>query len=187
MAINLSWLPNAITIARMVMALPLFWLLATGSYAVAFWLALVAGLSDALDGYLAKRHDWRSELGGLLDPIADKLLLAACFLGLWWAGQLPRWLLVLVFGRDLVIGAGAFLYWRVVGPFKPSPSFISKMTTMMQIVLAVAVIAHLAILALPRNLLAGLMLATALLTMASGLDYVFRYGMRTRRALRSRV
>jgi len=183
---NLRWLPNALTIARMVMALPLLWLLLHQQYAAAFWLVLVAGLSDALDGLLAKRFDWRSALGGLLDPIADKLLLAVCFIGLWHGQQLPLWLLLLVFGRDLVIVAGAFIYWRWVGPFKPAPSFISKMTTLMQIVMVTGLLAHQAIAALPINLLLGLMLATALLTTASGMDYVIRYGLRTWRALRSR-
>ena len=87
LAMNLSWIPNAITIARMVMALPLLWLLVNGHYPQAFWLALVAGASDALDGLLAQRFGWRSALGGLLDPIADKLLMSVCFLGLWWSWQ----------------------------------------------------------------------------------------------------
>lgn len=183
---NLRWLPNAITITRMVMAPPLAWLLLSGHYAASLWLALLAGLSDVLDGYLAKRYDWRSTLGGLLDPIADKLLLAACFFGLWWDRQVPAWLLALVFGRDLVIVAGAWVYWRWVGPFQPAPSFVSKINTLMQIVLVTGLLVHLGLQPLPVDMLAGLMLATALLTTVSGLDYVFRYGWRTWRALGSR-
>ena len=76
--------PNAITIARMVMALPLLWLLMNAQFRPALALAVVAGLSDALDGFLARRNGWQTELGGLLDPLADKLLLSTCFFGLWW-------------------------------------------------------------------------------------------------------
>ena len=102
------WLPNAITIARMVAALPLLALLVSGRYPQAFWLAVIAGSTDALDGWLAKRYQCRSVIGGILDPVADKLLLSVCFYGLWWVGELPGWLTAVVLGRDLVILAGAF-------------------------------------------------------------------------------
>ena len=89
-----SWLPNAITLARVLASLPLLWLLMRGEYVAAFWLALVAGASDAIDGILAKSMGWQSVLGGILDPIADKLLLSVCFFGLWWSQQVPPgWLL----------------------------------------------------------------------------------------------
>jgi len=184
---TLRWLPNAITIARMVVAAPLLWLLLQRSYGAALWLVVLAGVSDVVDGFLAKRFDCRTALGGLLDPIADKLLLAACFLGLWWSQRLPSWLVLLVLGRDVIIVIGAFVHWRWVLPFKPAPSFIGKMTTLAQIVLAAGLLAHEAVAALPFNLLLGLMLATALLTSASGLDYVDRYGLRAWRALGSRA
>ena len=115
--------------------MPLLWLLMHEHYAQAFWLALVAGASDALDGFLAKRFGWQSVLGGILDPIADKLLLSVCFFGLWWSGHLPTWLVALVLGRDLVILLGAFAWWRLLGSFKPAPSGISKCTTLTQLVL----------------------------------------------------
>ena len=85
-------LPNALTVSRMVMALPLLWLLASARWQAALVLALVAGATDVLDGFLAKRYGWQSVLGGILDPIADKLLLSVCFLGLWSSGQLPTWI-----------------------------------------------------------------------------------------------
>ena len=78
-----SQLPNAITIGRMVMALPLLWLLMNATYRPALAIAVIAGISDGLDGFLAKRFGWQSELGGILDPLADKLLLTVCFFGLW--------------------------------------------------------------------------------------------------------
>ncbi|MEO7251512.1 MAG: CDP-alcohol phosphatidyltransferase family protein [Arenimonas sp.] len=183
---TLSWIPNAITIARMVMALPLLWLLMNGHYPQAFWLALIAGASDALDGLIAKRFGWRSVIGGVLDPIADKLLLTVCFFGLWWSQQLPTWLIMVVLVRDLVILLGAYIWWRLVGAFKPSPSGISKVTTLAQLVLVALVLANMAGFPLVPGWVPPLMLATAAITLVSGADYVIRYGLRAWRVHRSR-
>ena len=183
---TLRWLPNAITIGRMVLAAPLLGALVTGRFWLAFWLAVVAGASDAIDGFLAKRYAWRSELGGLLDPLADKLLLTVCFLGLWIGQQLPGWLVALVIGRDVVIVAGALVWWKTLGPFEPAPTKLSKINTLLQISVVAAVLAHAAIQPLPIVLLQALVLACSFLTVASGADYVIRYGTRFRRALRNR-
>ena len=177
-------IPNAITIARMVMALPLLWLLAEERFTQALWLALVAGASDALDGFLAKRYGWQSVLGGILDPIADKLLLSVCFFGLWWSAHLPTWLVAIVLVRDLVIVAGAFAWWRLTGSIKAAPTGISKLTTLMQLVLVAMVLAHLAGLDIAPGWVQPLMLATAGVTLVSGLDYVLVYGKRAWRAKR---
>lgn len=183
---RLSWLPNAITIARVVFSLPLFWLLAKGDFHPAFWLALVTGLSDGVDGYLARRFDWSSALGGVLDPIADKLFISVCYVGLWWSGHLPGWLVALVFVRDLVILAGGFGWWRLNGAFEAAPSRVSKFNTALQITLVACVLGNLAVQPLPYNLLWALMLVTAVLTLGSGLDYVIRYGLRAKQALGSK-
>jgi cardiolipin synthase len=183
---RLRWLPNALTIGRMVLALPLLVALTTHSYWTAFWLALLAGFTDALDGWLAKRNDWRTELGGLLDPVADKLLLTVCFLGLWLGGQLPAWFVALVIGRDVVIVAGALVWWRTLGPFQAAPSHLSKLNTLLQVAVVAAVLAHAAIRPLPIAMLQGMILACSALTVASGVDYVIRYGARFRRELRNR-
>ena len=89
-------IPNALTLLRMLLTVPLAWLLRDGRYDLSLAIALVAGFTDALDGYLAKRFSWQSRLGGLIDPVADKLLLIACFFGLAGAGALPWWLAALV-------------------------------------------------------------------------------------------
>ena len=194
---SLRWLPNAITIGRMVLALPLLWALATAQFALAFWLALVAGLSDAVDGWLAKRFGWNSHSGGILDPLADKLLLSVCFVGLWWSAHLPGWLVVLLLARDVVIVAGALVWWRTLGPFTAEPTKLSKLNTLLQIVLVAAVLADAAFTGslaagagragpLPLVWLQALLLACAALTAASGVDYVVRYGARFRAALRNR-
>jgi len=178
-----SWIPNAITLTRVLASLPLFWLLMQERYIAAFWLALVAGLSDAVDGIIAKRFGWQSVIGGLLDPIADKLLLSACFLGLWWNQHLPTWLLALVLGRDLVILCGAFAWWRLIGPFKPEPSTISKATTLLQLLLVVTELAQQAAYVAAENWLPAIEAFVGMVTLVSGLDYVVRYGARARRRL----
>ena len=183
---RLSWLPNAITIARVALTFPLLWLLATNDFLPAFWLALAAGLSDGVDGYLARRFDWGSALGGVLDPIADKLFVSVCYIGLWWSEHLPGWLVALVFGRDLVIVLGGCAWWKLNGTLEAAPSWLGKFSTALQITLVACVLADLAVQALPPILLQALMLATAILTLVSGMDYVIRYAQRARNTLGSR-
>src|ERR1700709_2062826 len=99
----LRHLPNLITALRMLLVVPLCWLIAAGRYDGALWVAAVAAISDAVDGFPAKRFRWQSWVGGVLDPIADKLLLTAAFIWLAMADAFPAWLTVLIVGRDLVI------------------------------------------------------------------------------------
>jgi len=184
---GLSWIPNAITIARLFLAAPLAWTILADQPGLALQLCVVAAFSDALDGLLARRFRWRSRLGGLLDPMADKLMLLACYASLAAIGGAPVWLFWLVLGRDFVIVAGAVAYHNFVGPLDAEPSRLSKATTCLQIALAVALLAaRLPAVALPQWLLAGLSWATAAPTLASGLHYVVVWTAKTRRARAAR-
>jgi cardiolipin synthase (CMP-forming) len=179
-----SQLPNAITVSRMVMALPLLWLLAQGHYRPALVLALVAGATDVLDGFLAKRYHWQSVLGGILDPVADKLLLSVCFLGLWSSQQLPTWLVAVIIVRDAVVAIGAWSFWKVTGSLQPAPTGISKAATLSQLLLVALVMAHLAGLDLLQRWVQPLMLAAAAATVVSGIHYVVSYSLRAWRGHR---
>ena len=179
-----SQIPNAITIARMVVALPLLWLLTHEQFPQALVLALLAGMSDVVDGFLAKRYGWQSVLGGILDPIADKLLLSVCLFGLWWSEHLPTWLVATILLRDLTVGIGAFAWWRWSGAIRPAPTGISKVTTLSQLLLVALVLAHLSGFDLAPSWLAPLMLATAAVTVVSGLHYVVDYSLRAWRGQR---
>ncbi len=184
---GLAWIPNFITVLRMAAAPPLAWLIFAGHEIEALALAVVAGASDAVDGWLAKRNGWTSRLGGLLDPIADKLLLAAAFVGLAITEMLPAWLCVLVLGRDLVIVVGALVYHIWIEPLSAVPSYLSKATTAAQIGLAVAILAvNAATIAPPVVAVDAAIALVALLTAASGVHYVVVWSARTRAVLRDR-
>lgn len=177
-------LPNTLTVLRMALVVPLAWMIRETRYDEAVVVAAIAGLTDALDGFLAKRYCWQSWLGGVLDPIADKLMLVACFVTLGLVGAHPDWLTGLVVGRDVVIVAGAVAWHNLIGRIHAQPTRLSKLTTVVQIVYVLAQLLHLSHwLELPPRLLEVLIVLTAVLTAASGLQYVVVW---SRKALRLR-
>jgi len=119
----------------------IFWLLVTGQSKIAFYVFVCAGLSDGIDGYLAKRFNWTSELGAYLDPLADKLLLVSIFIALGVRNELPLWLVIAVVSRDILIVAAVLLAWLLDRPVRIKPLAVSKANTLMQIVLAATVLA----------------------------------------------
>jgi cardiolipin synthase (CMP-forming) len=137
-----SNLANLITISRLLMVIPLIWLIATERVHAAFWLLLAAGLSDALDGYVAKNFNARTDLGAYLDPIADKTLLDGIYVALALAGWLPAWLAILVVGRDMLIVLGVILMQRRDPVFRAQPLLIGKANTFAQLLLAACALAH---------------------------------------------
>jgi cardiolipin synthase len=169
-------IPNLITGLRILLVAPFLWLLLTERYEAALVLFVIAGVSDALDGFLAKYYGWTSELGGLLDPIADKLLLIGAILALGWLNELPAWLVGLVIARDLVIIGGAVVYHLRVERFHAAPLMISKLNTLMQLTLVCAVIVHYGLTSLPAWLLTGGIYLTALTTVWSGMAYIWCWG-----------
>jgi cardiolipin synthase len=183
----LRHLPNLITALRILLVLPLCWLIDKGRYDGALVIAAIAGFSDALDGWLAKHFGWQSWIGGMLDPVADKLLLMAAFVWLALSGDMPGWLAVLVVGRDFAIVAGAVVYHNLVGPFDAAPSRLSKATTVIQLAFVLAELLRLSHwLVLPALLRSALVAITAAITIASGMHYIVVWGARARLALRAR-
>ncbi|QRN55951.1 CDP-alcohol phosphatidyltransferase family protein [Dyella caseinilytica] len=169
-------LPNAISMLRVALVLPIGWLLLHRNWSVALALVAVAGVSDGLDGFLARHYGWQSRLGGMLDAIADKLLLICCFVILAWLGEVPIWLAAIVCGRDLVIALGALSWRLLIGRIDPHPSLLSKACTLMQIVYLLAVL--LALIRWPVPVSWPFAWAVAVLCVASGLDYVIRWSRR---------
>ena len=176
-------LPNLVSFLRMLLTVPLAWWIGDGRYEAAVLLALVAGLSDALDGFLAKRYGWQSWLGGILDPLADKLMLVASYFTLAYTGALPWWLAAVVVGRDVVIVTGAVIYHVGIGRVSGEPTRLSKLTTCLQIALVLATLLHLSRWAeWPVWFNAGLLWCVVAATVASGLDYVARWTAKAWRA-----
>ena len=175
-------IPNLITSIRIIAVIPMAVLLLQGQYRLALLVMLLAGLSDALDGFLAKHYGWTSRLGSILDPIADKLLLVVAYLSLGWIGMLPWWLISVVLLRDAVIVSGALAYHALFGRYDMEPSILSKINTFMQILLVLVVMYSLAVMALPVGLMGLLSYGVLLTTLLSGADYVLRWGYRAYRA-----
>jgi cardiolipin synthase len=136
-------IPNVITLGRVILIPVIFWLLVSGNMRAAFIAFVCAGVSDAVDGFLAKRLDLRTQLGAYLDPLADKLLVASIYIALGVLTALPSWLVIAVVSRDILIVLGVLLAWVIGHPLKMHPALVSKLNTVFQIVLAATVLADL--------------------------------------------
>ena len=173
-------LPNLICLLRIVLVWPIVLSLEQGAYERTLVLFFIAAFSDGLDGFLAKRFHWTSELGKILDPLGDKLLLVAVFLVATWYGLIPWWLTWAAVSRDVLIGLGALAYRIGWGALNGRPMISSKINTLLQLLYVLAIVAH-AGYGLPPagvlDVLAWLTLATVLI---SGFSYVREF---TRRAL----
>lgn len=177
-------LPNAISLLRIVLVVPLLAAILRGSFQAALLIALVAGVSDGVDGFLARHFHWQSRLGSILDPAADKLMLVGCMLVFGALNEAPVWLVALVVGRDLVIVLGALAWHRIIGNFEARPSWLSKTTTVAQIGFVAWVLADHAFHWYTHSPLPAAIVA--ILTVASGIDYVLRWGRMARRELNGR-
>jgi cardiolipin synthase (CMP-forming) len=136
-------IPNLITLGRILLVPIVVWAIASNEMEIAFAVFIVAGVSDAVDGFLAKRFNLRSELGALLDPLADKALLVSIFvtLGVW--GAIPRWIVILVVSRDIMIVGAVIVSWLFDKPVAMKPSMVSKVNTVSQVSFAALVLAAL--------------------------------------------
>lgn len=177
---TLRWLPNAISILRIILVAPILWLISEEYYLPATALFLLAGFSDGIDGYLAKRFDWHSRLGALLDPIADKLLVAGVFVMLVYAGLIPLWLAVMVVLRDVVIVGGATAYNFLVRPVDGEPTRISKLNTALELLLLLFVLARAASGWPPQVSITVIGACVLVTVVVSGIDYVLSWSRRAR-------
>lgn len=134
-------IPNVITLGRIILVPVIFWLLIIGNTQAAFIAFVCAGISDAVDGFLAKRFKLQTELGSYLDPMADKLLITSVYIALGVAAKLPSWLVVAVVSRDILIVVGVLLAWLIGKPVRMQPLAVSKANTAAQIALAACVLA----------------------------------------------
>jgi len=175
MQIQLRHLPNLITCIRFILIGPILGCLLTKSYPLAFYLFVIAGLSDGLDGFLARFFNWTTPLGALLDPLADKLLLMGSFIVLAYLKQIPLGLTMTVIGRDIWIMGGALLYRYWVGPLDYKPVWISKLNTFFQLVLVSLLIIKLAFFELRIELIQRIIEAVFVTTLLSFIQYTWMW------------
>ncbi len=160
---------------RIVLVVPILMFIVDGRYGLALILFFVAGFSDGIDGFLAKRFDWHTRIGALLDPIADKLLVGGTFITLVFTGLIPVWLAVLVIFRDVVIVGGATAYNFLVRPVEGEPTRISKLNTALQLLFVVFTLSQ-AGFGWPDQIAVTVIGAGVLVTVViSGIDYVWSW------------
>ena len=162
-------IPNLITLARILAVPVILWAITSGEMRIAFALFLAAGLSDLIDGFLAKRFGMATELGAYLDPLADKAMIISIYVALGIVEAIPRWLVILVVSRDIMIVSAVILSWLVDKPVKLKPIAVSKLNTVAQIVYATVVLAALTFgweIPLVKGVLIGLVATLTLLSVA---------------------
>jgi len=184
LALTLHWLPNAISVLRILLVVPIAWMISTSNYTGALYLFFVAGLSDGLDGFLAKTFSWQSRLGALLDPVADKLLLVVSFVALATGGLVPLWLAVLVVARDAIIVGGATAYHFLIKPVDGEPTMVSKINTAVELAFVLTVLFAEASQRSLQGLTIALGAAVMVTVVVSGIDYVWSWSVKARRGAR---
>ncbi len=170
----LKYLPNAFSLARLFLIAPFLLYLHHAQYAIALYLFLFAGLTDGLDGWLARHFGWQTRFGSFIDPLADKLLIASSFISLALLGTLPWWLVSLVFFRDLTISLGVMAWQRFIPKrldFKPT--WLSKINTFLQLTLIIFCLIELSFGKTAQSLTYLLIGLTTLTTSATYIDYVW--------------
>lgn len=171
-------IPNLITLVRILLIVPIALALVHHRLDETLMLFAIAALSDVLDGFLARRFRWQSELGAILDPIADKLLLATVFISLGVLGLVPLWLMAAALARDAIIVSGAAAYRLFIGPLTAQPSLVSKFNTLCQAAFVLGVVSRAAFDQPPLWAEAALGALVFVTTVVSGIDYVMTYAWR---------
>ncbi len=183
---GLKDIPNIITVFRIGLVPSVCVAIFEEMYGLALILYGVAGASDGLDGFIAKRFNFVSRLGSILDPLADKLLLVSTYITLAWVHLLPWWLTIVVVMRDVLIVAGGLAYHGLIGRYEMEPTLISKANTLFQIVLGLAIVVNAGLYSLPVDLLDGLIYVVFAITLVSGADYIYSWGVRAMETKKSR-
>lgn len=181
---KLKYIPNLITGARFILLIPLLQTLASEQYEIAFYLLIVAGLSDGLDGLLARHYQWTSPLGAFMDPLADKLLIFVTYTCLAWLGHIPIWLLVVVIARDIIIISGVLAYRLLVGEPEFNANFLSKVNTTLQILLVMVILYNLAFQEVAKSWIQVLIYIVLVTTLISLVEYVWIWGWRAAKKIR---
>lgn len=173
----LKHIPNFLTVLRLILIVPFLMYLYRHEYVTAFYVFIVAGLTDGLDGWLARHFNWQSFFGSFVDPLADKLLIASSFISLALLGALPWWLVIIVFLRDLTISFGVLAwYYFIQKQLEFEPTLLSKFNTTFQLALVTICLCELAYFEFPDYLIETLIYLTTLTTTITYVDYIWTWG-----------
>lgn len=165
-------IPNLLTLARILLVPVVVWAIAQGQMSIALAAFVVAGITDAVDGYIAKRFGQQTELGAYLDPLADKTLIVSIYVSLAIFGFIPPWVAILVVSRDIMIVGAVLLSTLVEKPLTIQPLMVSKANTAAQIVFAALVLASKGLKIDIDWAIVVAMWAVAALTLASAAAYL---------------
>ena len=181
-------IPNVLTSVRILLVIPVAYFLFESNYLYSLALFLFAGISDAVDGYLARRFLWTSNFGAWADPLADKLIVGVVFVVLAIQGLVPAWLVYVTIGRDLIILCGAGTYRKIFGKIDIAPTILSKVNTVVQILALLLVMVTL--LDIPQliktdDMLDIVFIIVGIFSILSGVDYVISWIRRARSAWRT--
>ena len=172
----IKMIPNFLTVMRIFLAIPIVWLILNERYSAVLWLAFIAGLSDGIDGWLARKLNVLGRFGAIADPISDKVMLVSSYVALAIVGVLPWWLTMIVVLRDLVIVSGAVAYHLLFGRYDMAPSLWGKLSTLVQIVFVLVMLAQQVYPVFPDiSLQIGLWLVVVMAFISGG-NYVYVWG-----------
>ncbi len=177
---KLRHLPNILTSFRLLLLCPFLITLLNGHYQTTFYIFIIAGFTDGLDGWFARHYQWQSQLGGLLDPLADKLFVAASYITLAYLKQLPWWLVFIVLTRDVIIMSAIAIWEALWGHPEFNPSFLSKSNTVLQGFVIFIALFQLAYFPVPSWFFNGLIGVITVTTLSSFLNYAFSWGIKAR-------
>ena len=174
----LQYLPNSLTISRLLLAVPLGILILREDFHWALGIGFLAGLTDALDGFFARRLGVFSRFGAALDPIADKILITVAFVCFAQVQLIPWYLAVAVIARDLIIVTGAACYYKLIGPFQFAATTLSKINMFVQISFCVLVLLAQVVPDIPQIVVTIASAAVLFIAAASGFDYVMSWAIK---------
>ncbi len=172
---KIKQIPNILSIFRIILTVPIVFLLLNHEYFITLWLFLLAGITDALDGYIAKKFNFQTWIGSILDPLADKILLISSFISLFLLELIPLWFLAIILFRDIILIAGMVGYYynnAIINKKYIVPSNISKLNTVLQILVVLSTVFS-QIYNIVDSWLITLYIITATSTVLSGVDYAW--------------
>ncbi|HIG43118.1 MAG TPA: CDP-alcohol phosphatidyltransferase family protein [Gammaproteobacteria bacterium] len=169
-------IPNALTTLRLVLTVPICILILEKDFSIVLWIAAIAGFTDWLDGWLARRLDAMSRYGAVIDPVCDKVMLIGIFVSVWMVGLVPWWLAFIVVVRDFIIVSGALVYHWLYGRYEMDPSIWGKLSTFVQIVAVLVILGQQVYPVLPEQALQAGWLIVVIMAFISAGHYVYVWG-----------